>query len=252
MATVTGYTAARMKQIEDSAIVDGDVIGDDLILTRFNAAQINAGNVRGPQGIQGPAGPVPEALIDGNTYARKDGLWVPARGTEVVTSTTRPVSPTTGMMIYETDTKKFYTWNGTVWTLPKNVSEGILGTLGKATADQTGITGETNLNNMSTVLSVGAGRQVKVSFQIQTNRTVVDGITCIRLKEGTTVLCEYYYTNTFANTSESRTGFVLLTPTAVAHTYFLSLLRLSGTGTVGITAGPNWPSSILAEDIGGV
>jgi hypothetical protein len=50
MASVTGYTAARMQEIEDSAIIDGAVVGDDLILTRYDTTTINAGNVRGPVG----------------------------------------------------------------------------------------------------------------------------------------------------------------------------------------------------------
>ncbi len=58
MATVTGYTSARMKAIEDQAVVGGSIVGDNLILTRYNSATINAGNVRGPQGVQGPDGAV--------------------------------------------------------------------------------------------------------------------------------------------------------------------------------------------------
>jgi len=56
MTTVTGLTAERMLEIEAASVVDGEVIGNDLILTRHDASQINAGNVRGPQGIQGPVG----------------------------------------------------------------------------------------------------------------------------------------------------------------------------------------------------
>lgn len=56
MATVTGYTAARMKQIEDSAVVDGDVVGDNLILTKHDGSTVDAGNVRGPVGATGPKG----------------------------------------------------------------------------------------------------------------------------------------------------------------------------------------------------
>jgi len=77
MAQVTGYTAPRMKAIEDSAIVDGDVVGNDLILRRFDGQLINAGNVRGPIGLTGPVGQVPEAVQDNVPYARKNGLWVP-------------------------------------------------------------------------------------------------------------------------------------------------------------------------------
>lgn len=56
MVTVTGLTAERMEAIENSAIVDGAVVGTDLILTRFDESTINAGNVQGPEGEQGPSG----------------------------------------------------------------------------------------------------------------------------------------------------------------------------------------------------
>lgn len=48
MAVVTGYTASRMKQIEDESVVSGLVVGDNLVLKTRNGATITAGNVRGP------------------------------------------------------------------------------------------------------------------------------------------------------------------------------------------------------------
>lgn len=54
--TVTGFTAQRMKLIEDSAIISGSVVGDNLILTRYDTTTINAGNVRGPVGPMNPDG----------------------------------------------------------------------------------------------------------------------------------------------------------------------------------------------------
>lgn len=56
MATVTVFTAARMTAIEDSAIVDGSVVGDNLILTTHDGTPIDAGNVRGPTGNTGNTG----------------------------------------------------------------------------------------------------------------------------------------------------------------------------------------------------
>jgi hypothetical protein len=50
MATVNGYSAARMQQIEDETVVDGHVSGDSLILERRDGTVINAGVVQGPQG----------------------------------------------------------------------------------------------------------------------------------------------------------------------------------------------------------
>jgi hypothetical protein len=59
MATITGLTAERMLEIEAASVVDGDVSGDSLFLTRKDGSLINAGNVRGPVG---PAGPMGSAL----------------------------------------------------------------------------------------------------------------------------------------------------------------------------------------------
>src|SRR3954447_1946204 len=56
MATITGLTADRMLEIEAASVVDGDVVGNDLFLTRKDGTLINAGNVRGPQGAPGPMG----------------------------------------------------------------------------------------------------------------------------------------------------------------------------------------------------
>lgn len=57
MATVTGLTAERMIAIEAASVINGGVVGNNLILTRKNTTTIDAGNVRGPQGIAGPVGP---------------------------------------------------------------------------------------------------------------------------------------------------------------------------------------------------
>lgn len=56
MTTVTGLTADRMLAIEAASVVDGDVVGDNLILTKHDGSTINAGSVRGPQGDQGVPG----------------------------------------------------------------------------------------------------------------------------------------------------------------------------------------------------
>jgi len=56
MATITGLTAERMLEIEAASVVDGDVSGNDLLLTKHDGTVINAGNVRGPAGPTGPMG----------------------------------------------------------------------------------------------------------------------------------------------------------------------------------------------------
>ena len=48
---------AQIEALRDGMIVDGEVVGDDLILTQVDGATINAGNVRGPKGDTGDTGP---------------------------------------------------------------------------------------------------------------------------------------------------------------------------------------------------
>lgn len=87
MATVTGMTAARMLAIEAASVVNGAIVGGHLILTRQNLTTIDAGNVV---------------------------------SVAVVTSGTRPGSPSTGLFIYETDTKRTYVYDGTGWRFVGN------------------------------------------------------------------------------------------------------------------------------------
>ena len=72
MATVTGYTAERMKNIEDKTVTDGEVTGDNLILTTRDGTPIDAGNVRGPQGLKGDVGEVSQAELDAVTGKSAD------------------------------------------------------------------------------------------------------------------------------------------------------------------------------------
>lgn len=74
MASVTGYTAARMQAIEDQAIVDGSVQSGNLILERNNGGTINAGSVVGPPGPTGPSGAVGGSTgSNDNRIIRADG-----------------------------------------------------------------------------------------------------------------------------------------------------------------------------------
>lgn len=53
MATVTALTAAKALELASQDIIDGEVSGDDLLLTRRDGTSFIAGNIRGPQGIPG-------------------------------------------------------------------------------------------------------------------------------------------------------------------------------------------------------
>lgn len=58
MATVQVFTAARSQEIEDQAIIDASLVGDNLVLERHNGATIDVGSVRGATGATGATGSV--------------------------------------------------------------------------------------------------------------------------------------------------------------------------------------------------
>lgn len=136
MAIVTGLTAERMIEMENATIISGYIVGDDLMLLTRDGTPINAGNVRGLQGIPGAsfilctsasrpslgASDAGKAIYETDTKLIR--LWIGTRWRLqekiVCTSATRPtglVSQDEGVKIYETDTNLEFTWTGTAWLL---------------------------------------------------------------------------------------------------------------------------------------
>lgn len=131
MTSVTGMTAARMQQIEDESIINGLITAGHLILTRHDGTPIDAGPVIGPAGPVGPAGPTSIAIATSITrpvggalfaglglfetdtkrfYIYDGAAWVYRGGTWICTSATRPANPFVGLTIFETDTGNVMTY----------------------------------------------------------------------------------------------------------------------------------------------
>jgi microcystin-dependent protein len=98
MGTITGLTAERMIEMENATVIDGDIVGDNLVLKTRDGTSIDAGSVRGPVGPPG---------INGSGFV-------------ICTSDTRPVlAPADeGKAIYETDTDLVWFWDGDSWIAP--------------------------------------------------------------------------------------------------------------------------------------
>ncbi|MBR0753523.1 hypothetical protein JQ604_15145 [Bradyrhizobium jicamae] len=89
---IQGVTGTRGSQWYEGAGPPGTISGaiaNDNYLNTTNGDVYNysgsswgspVGNIRGPQGIQGPAGPVPEAPSDGAYYTRRNGAWFDGSG----------------------------------------------------------------------------------------------------------------------------------------------------------------------------
>jgi hypothetical protein len=110
---------------------------------------------------------------------------------------------------------------------------------------------ETDLTGLTLTVTVAASRRIKLSAAGLITRTVADGASIGRFKEGATELGRWAQSAPSAITeSDQACGFVVLTPSAGAHTYKLTLQRFSGTGSVSLSAGATNPADFLIEDIG--
>lgn len=104
--TIQGLNKARMLAIEAASIVSGAISGDNLILTKFSGATVNAGNVRGPQGIPGTPGvPGPSGLgaveLAGGVNLNSkvaSGLYSQTEDADAASGTNYPV-PYAGMLV---------------------------------------------------------------------------------------------------------------------------------------------------------
>lgn len=67
MATVTSYTKDRLDTLLDENVVDGAVVGDNLILEKRDGSTVNAGNVRGPAGTDGIDAPTGSVSVAPDT-----------------------------------------------------------------------------------------------------------------------------------------------------------------------------------------
>lgn len=121
----------------------------------------------------------------------------------------------------------------------------------KLTASVSGITTETALAGLSSTVIVPAGRKIKISIAALFSRTVADGVSSIFIREGGTLLGAVDSQPNVPTVSVSSGGFIILEPSAGTHTYAFSLVQQSGTGTSGINANAQWPTTVTVEDVTG-
>lgn len=128
-----------------------------------------------------------------------------------------------------------------------------LGTLGYAqvTANQGTITTEQDLTGLTVTVTVVAGDRIRITAHVRVAATGgASDIPELRIKEGTTILALDRCHFSTASILSTLHGEVVLSPTAGAHTYKLSLVRDTGSGTLTMSAGATFPAFILVEGIG--
>ena len=132
-------------------------------------------------------------------------------------------------------------------TLPR----GWLG-YAEVTANQTVSVGtETDLTGLTVTVSVDANRRLKITAHGLFNRSVADGVSVARIKEGSTELGRFsQHSPSAASEFDLAEGSASITPASGSHTYKLTVQRVTGTGNVVLTAAAGSPAFILVEDLG--
>jgi hypothetical protein len=142
----------------------------------------------------------------------------------VCTSTTRPASPFVGQAIYETDTKKKLTWDGSGWYPDWNIAWGTIG-YSSSNASQN-FDNDTEKIVDSQTVTIIPGRRYKISGRLAFQPTgTADFRNALYVKcSGMTTRTLYYSTAAISqNFADTASGFVVQNASDIGVT--------SGTGT---------------------
>lgn len=170
MTTVTGFTAARMLAMENATIIDGDVVGNNLILKRKDGTPLNAGSVRGPQGTPGTNGTNGTNGATGAT-GPAGAPAVPVYANAAARDAAIP-SPTPGRACFLTSSGEYQIYQGTAiagggnagWYPPWNTSWGeIKDAYQQLTAPSTPIVGPGNLSGLDFTFKHPFARRILLS-----------------------------------------------------------------------------------------
>lgn len=123
----------------------------------------------------------------------------------------------------------------------------------QATADQSGITVESNLASCTAVFTAVAGRRYKVTAQATPRSTVAGDVAWLFLRDGIngTQLITSKVQLAFAAVGETANlSWVSIASMSGAKTFQLSMARIAGTGSLISGASVTDPTFIAVEDVG--
>lgn len=127
-----------------------------------------------------------------------------------------------------------------------------LGKLGYAqiVAAPANFTAEVDVAGLSVAVTAGTGRILRISAELMFVSTVSNDIVRLNIKEGATYLRRARALLNTAGFISLATSVEVVSPSAGAHTYKISVNREVGTGTITPFAGAQDPGFILVEDLG--
>jgi hypothetical protein len=115
---------------------------------------------------------------------------------------------------------------------------------------QGSITAEVDLTSLTTTLVIPAGRALKITGKANFQSTVADDRVDLRIYQDGVMINDASTALRVVNSDQTCLAVAFVTPTAASHTYKLTAIRLSGTGTITMACGAAFPAFLLVEDIG--
>lgn len=110
---------------------------------------------------------------------------------------------------------------------------------------------ETDITSLTVTLTVQADRKLRITGHGIFSRSVADGVTLARIKEGSTELGRFcQHAPSATSEFDCAEGSIVVAPSAGSHTYKLTMQRFSGTGNITLNAAAGSAAFILVEDIG--
>jgi hypothetical protein len=173
-------------------------------------------------------------------------------GSLVVSSAGRPGNPLIGTTIFETDTGKLWMWDGTAWTLPRNVAGGVLyapaGDFTGSGAEALSKTSAEAVRYTTPIVATQANRRYKISGFLTGTSGGTYNFAIIAIRRGTTVGGTYLAGEYFARPGVGRQKMEVVAfdvPGAVANCQWV-MTHAYDTGVGDLYA----PSGLWVEDVG--
>ena len=166
------------------------------------------------------------------------------------TSATRPSGESLfeGLYIDELDTDKLWRYDGTTFTLPKNVSGGTVG-YASSTSAQTGVSAVTDLTGLSVTFTALAGRRYRISVQVRVTLSTNSGAAEVLITDSSNVVQNMASKTISVGYTDMLQPQAIVVPGAGSVTY-KARMQLGGGGTLATTLSATQPSFILVEDNG--
>jgi hypothetical protein len=164
----------------------------------------------------------------------------------VCTSSTRPAAPYDGQVIYETDTDKAYSWDGTAWT---HLGPQGLVAYATQTTGQASITTEVDLTSLSVTWTAVSNRRYLIMFKVELTASVADGSFTVKLTDSSNTQISRATDACLTTASRTAQSSLVVTGLSGSITRKLRMAKVGGSGSLSTNSDATNPSHLTVIDL---